>query len=266
MPDPARTRNSITTPPARPVRREKNPHRAPPARAIDTRRWRSAAAAMGTWSRSASSDTRAIRVRIPWVPRPNSSRISGSRMPKAVRSSSSTALRPNSTTRASSGTAVGEPGQPPHRVAHVAEDGPHQGRLPVPAGTDGSAAPSGAGPPRASGAGPGGPSPAASVPSALSAASMSAGAWIGGAGPTGRRRGRRPPGWARPGRGAGPPPAARRRGGGTAARRGRSAAPAAPPARRSPRPRTASRWAAATGCPGGRRPPGSPRGSSRCRR
>ena len=85
--------------PASPVSSEKRPQMAPPAAAMGTRGYLSAAEAMGIWSTRASRVTKAMRVRMPWVPRPNSSRISGSRMPKAVRSSSSTVLSPNSTTR-----------------------------------------------------------------------------------------------------------------------------------------------------------------------
>ena len=62
---------------------------------------------------------RATSVRTPCRSRPNSSRISGSRMPNAVRSSSSTALSPNSTNSGNTGPPAAERSQPStdHRSA-----------------------------------------------------------------------------------------------------------------------------------------------------
>ena len=100
MPEPERTSASITTVVAMPVKRENSPHAVAPMIAMRTRLLRSAYQAIGTWSASAPRLTTAMSVRAPCRPRWNASRISGSRMPKAVRSSSSTALSPNSTTMA----------------------------------------------------------------------------------------------------------------------------------------------------------------------
>ena len=99
MPEPERTSASITTVVAMPVKSENSPAVAPMI-AMRTRLLRSAYQAIGTWSASAPRLTTAMRVSAPCSPRWNASRISGSRMPNAVRSSSSTALSPNSTTMA----------------------------------------------------------------------------------------------------------------------------------------------------------------------
>ena len=166
--------------------------------AIGTRLCRSAScrSAPGAAARRGSSPP--MSVRTPCRPRPNSSRISGRRMPKAVRSSSSTALSPNSTTSAKAGPS------PTMSRSHERPDARRAttSRRLVAASAD---QPPG---PTVAGCGSG---RSRVVPVLLDR----------------RRRGRRlrladvgRPGWARRCRGASRPTAARGRGAGTAGRRG----------------------------------------------
>lgn len=94
---PLRAMVSTTTPPARPVMPLNVAHTSAPTMASGTRLERSAYCAIGTCSASAAIDESATSPSTLVLSSPNSSRMLGSRMPKAVRSSSSTALRPNST-------------------------------------------------------------------------------------------------------------------------------------------------------------------------
>ena len=80
---------------ASPVMNEKTAHAKAPIMANDTLFILSANPAIGICKASASAATIPNKVRSPWNPRPNSSRISGARIANAVLSSSSTALRPN---------------------------------------------------------------------------------------------------------------------------------------------------------------------------
>ncbi len=95
---PLRAMTSMTTPTASPVIPLKNPQTSAPAMASGTRRDRSANWAIGTCRASAATKDTATSASTVVVSRPNSSRMFGRRMPNAVRSSSSTAFSPNSTT------------------------------------------------------------------------------------------------------------------------------------------------------------------------
>ena len=93
--DPERAIVNITTPVARPVIPLNTAHSSAPAIASGTRLERSASWAMGTCSASAATEARATRPSAVLRSIPKSSRISGSRIPNAARSSSSTAFSPN---------------------------------------------------------------------------------------------------------------------------------------------------------------------------
>ena len=105
--DPERAIPSTQSVVANPVRPANSAQQTAPAIIRGSRGRRSASWAIGTCNARAPMVTAARKVSVVVRSRPNASRISGSRIPNAVRSSSSTALSPNRITS-------GYTGSPPH--------------------------------------------------------------------------------------------------------------------------------------------------------